>query len=215
MKRLIYALALVINGLPLLAQNSISSEKPEDLIFSGSIQLLSFTSVVQENTVQLAWNTALEKDVDSFRIERATSNMEFKVIGKVEGKSDADKKVNYKFVDKNPLQGLAYYCLSTTDLDGNVEFHNIISASIERLEENSYETYPRVISDNYLKLAASQVPISEIRLLDFSGMVVFSFFPEGGDTNCLRLPEQVKPGAYLLVMFSDQGNQHQQKVMIL
>jgi hypothetical protein len=213
MKRLIYTITLIVLALPVVGQNSNLSHE-EELVFAQHLQLLSFTSSVQNNVVHLNWSTAWEKDFDSFIVERAANNMEFKAITKVKGKGSSNESVVYSFTDNLPLEGQNYYRLKTTGLDGSVEYHKIISGSIDGWLGNSTEAYPKVVNEHCLKLETSQASVSEIRLFDLSGQMVYSCLPQR-DTDYVRLPEQVKPGKYLLVVFSNAFTQHQEKIMVL
>jgi hypothetical protein len=79
-------------------------------------------------TVDIAWQTASEKNNDYMEIQRSTDGRSFAAVGKVNGtnKPDGDK---YSFTDKgNLVEGQTYfYRLKQVDLDGASEIFKIVS----------------------------------------------------------------------------------------
>jgi hypothetical protein len=80
---------------------------------------------VDEKTV-LEWQTISEKNNDFFSIERSTDAKNFQLIKKIQGAGNSNEKLNYRFVDSNPLDGTSYYRIKQTDFDGKFEYFDIV-----------------------------------------------------------------------------------------
>lgn len=110
------------------------------------IQLLFFKAVVNGNYVDLNWATASELNFDYFTIERSASGEVFSTIGKVSGGGNSLNRKDYFYQDFNPLMGLNYYRIKSTDFDGYTEYFNI-----ERVEFNeikAIQLYPNPVTSS-------------------------------------------------------------------
>ncbi|WP_277477003.1 T9SS type A sorting domain-containing protein [Catalinimonas alkaloidigena] len=179
------------------------------------IKLLSFTGQANMSSIQLDWITAFEENFDYFTVERAGADLKFKAIGNVNGTGDSTAEIAYDFTDTNPLQGQAFYRLKATDYDGSVEYHKIISVHYSGFTArvNNTTVYPNPVTNHTLTVI-SDTEMEEIRLMDFSGRTVYKQTARL-DSNKFSLPSSVKPGAYLLIVLSNNGKQHQQKIMVI
>ena len=212
MKTLIYIILLFVSALPVLGQSALSHT--EEFVFTPSIQLHSFIATSQENRVELEWATEWEKDFDFFTIERAASNVEFKELGTVKGKGSTSTEMSYNFTDKEPLIGQVFYRLKVTNSDGTMEYNKMISVYYEGQTASLSELYPHVVNQHHLVWEPSKAPVREVKLLDLSGQMVYSHIAQN-NIHELPLPKEIKPGSYLLIVLDCQGEQHQQKIMIL
>lgn len=83
------------------------------------VSLVSFNAFrLDNNAVQLKWNTLSEKNNVSFSVLRAGDNKEFKVINTVKGNGTTNEVHTYGFIDYEPYLGINYYKLVQTDNDG-------------------------------------------------------------------------------------------------
>ena len=94
------------------------------------VELNSFTSLVNINSVQLNWSTANENNNRGFAIERKTENTEFKEIGFVIGNGTSNSQHNYSFINNNIPTGKYQYRLKQTDFNGNYNYYNLNSEII-------------------------------------------------------------------------------------
>lgn len=92
--------------------SSISAENPLP------IELLYFTAERDGDEVKLRWATASERDNDHFTVERSRDGVDFDPLVRVEGAGTSDAEREYAEVDRWPDQGILYYRLRQTDLDG-------------------------------------------------------------------------------------------------
>lgn len=96
----------------------------------------------------LEWETSTETNNLGFEIERARlidnseiNNMEFRLIGFVQGNGTTTNPHNYSFTDEELLSGVYQYRLKQIDYDGSFKYSgivelNLIAVNDFRLEQN-------------------------------------------------------------------------------
>ncbi len=94
------------------------------------IELTSWNGDCVGGKVQLKWSTATETNNDYFTIEKSPTGDVWEEIGRVEAAGNSTSEVNYTFYDEY-ADGLAYYRLSQTDVDGRVEMFTAIAAGCD------------------------------------------------------------------------------------
>ncbi len=82
------------------------------------IELLSFTATPVNDQVALHWSTASEKENDHFTVERSNDAIAFAGILTMPGAGNSQSLLQYGDVDTSPLDGLSYYRLRQTDING-------------------------------------------------------------------------------------------------
>jgi len=93
------------------------------------VELSSFTSNVNLNSVMLNWTTSLEQNNSGFEIQRsdnaATGNEVWKKIDFLNGTGNSNTQNNYVYEDKNLASGKYRYRLKQIDFNGNFEYHEL------------------------------------------------------------------------------------------
>lgn len=100
------------------------------------VDLVSFTTVIKDDGVQLQWSTAYELNNDRFVVEKSDEGKSFYEIGVVLGSGTDGDINNYSFQDNDPTEGVQYYRLKQYDYNGSFEYSPI--QSIEYLTESTY-----------------------------------------------------------------------------
>lgn len=178
------------------------------------VELLTFKGYATGNNIQLEWITAMEENFDFFTIERAGADREFKAIGTLKGQGNSTAEVDYSFTDAAPLPGQALYRLKATDIDGTVEYHRIISVYFDGKGVSDVNVYPNPVSQNNFVVNTQQADVQSIQLIDLAGRSILSQAANPGE-NQVSLPRNVQPGAYLLILKTSAGHQHQQRILVL
>ncbi len=123
-----------------------------DLPISGSfpvpVELTSFTALLNNDTVELRWETATEVNNYGFEVERAIKNEELEInnwekIGFVLGHGNSNSPKSYEFIDASPFgenrpSGNLQYRLKQIDTDGTYEYYNLtaeVDATITSLND--------------------------------------------------------------------------------
>jgi len=91
------------------------------------VELSSFTSVINRNSVELNWTTSSEVNNSGFDVERKSGSSEWTRIGFIAGNGNITTPVSYSFTDRGLNPGVYSYRLKQTDFNGNYEYFNLSS----------------------------------------------------------------------------------------
>jgi surface protein len=101
------------------------------------ITLQSFTVQAQNNnTALLQWTTATESNNKGFVVQHSTDGIDFTTLDFVNSKAaggNSSAQLNYNYTDTHPLNGVNYYRLQQTDLDGTVKYSDVRSVQFSDL----------------------------------------------------------------------------------
>ena len=94
------------------------------------VELLSFTSTTNGNSVWLEWSTSTELNNSGFEIQRAIENEKLKIenwrkIGFVSGCGTTNVPKEYSYSDRNLETGKYMYRLKQLDFNGNFEYFEL------------------------------------------------------------------------------------------
>lgn len=162
------------------------------------IKMVAFDVFKRNNTVELKWSTATEKNNSYFTLERSTNAIDFYSIGTIGGANNSNSLTNYSFIDKNPNLGVAYYRVKQTDYDGSYTYSQSRAIDFTKKAEPSLEIIPNP-SDNdnttVLNLINMSEETTEISVCDLTGKLVFT--ANGFYGSSVVLP-QLEKGIYLV-----------------
>lgn len=105
------------------------------------VELTSFFAFCLQNSINIAWQTASEKNNDYFLLERSINGFEFERIAMVQGAGNTQVEQEYLFSDYDFLPGTSYYRLKQVDFDGKSETVDIISLQNDCFEEEGLRAY--------------------------------------------------------------------------
>jgi hypothetical protein len=94
------------------------------------VNLISFTGEASSEGNVLLWSTAEEVNNEGFEVERSLNGVAFEKMGFVAGKGTISARVDYQFVDKQPLTN-AYYRLKQLDFAHGYAFSKTINVKNE------------------------------------------------------------------------------------
>ena len=116
-------------------QLAVSVSSFSEFFFSAAgalpAELVAFTGTAQAQANRLDWTTATELNVDRFFVERSTNGADWITLGDVTATGDSDQKVDYTYLDRQPLP-VAYYRLRTVDFDGYTEYSEVVQITRAR-----------------------------------------------------------------------------------
>lgn len=140
------------------------------------VTMLHFSGYLNKNnTVDLKWETTMERNVSHFEIEKSNINGNFIKIGNMKATGNSDVNQQYAFNDVNPYSGMNYYRLKTIDEDGKYTYSNVINITVNNGKSTIASIYPNpansVLHIDFSMLnAENQV----IEITDVIGNTVFS-----------------------------------------
>jgi len=114
--------------------------------------------------------------------------------------------VDYVAHDKQPLQGVSYYRLRQTDLDGSFTESDIVPVHIYANAKGSIVAYPNPTTGT-MTLARMDASPATIRIVDASGRTLLAFRKQGEvDAAFLDLSE-LASGRYVALVENAFGTQ--------
>lgn len=137
------------------------------------VELISFKATLQNNTVNLNWATASERNNSFFSIERSSDMNRFEVLSTQPAKGNSRGITNYSATDNAPLQGISYYRLKQTDHDGDYSYSSPVYVSNTHIK-NQFRITPNPAGDKTVLSSSDQVT-AEIRMYSANGYLIRTF----------------------------------------
>ncbi len=157
-----------------LTETSISSRG--EFIIAGSfdplpIELIDFNAyVINNNSVQLDWQTASEINNDYFTIERSKNVTDWEVINRINGAGNSSTLLAYSTIDDDPYLEVSYYRLKQTDFDGEFSYSNIKRINFN-LVNNQIEIFPNP-TKKQITITGNKSEIETINIYNILGQNV-------------------------------------------
>ena len=137
------------------------------------LRLLSFDGVKDANKIQLRWQTASEQNTKTFDIEFSENASQWNSIGKINAAGNSTSQRTYSFTHNSPVNGVNFYRLKQTDINGYVSYSKIvpITLTIKGVSINSVYPNPFV---HRVKIDVSSDRNDKVRiqLSDNSGRIL-------------------------------------------
>lgn len=162
------------------------------------LELLSFEGEAGKLHNEMNWTTANELNVHYYMIERSTDGNQFTEIGK---KIAMNKAANrYDFVDKNSLEGIAYYRLKGYDRNGDFSYSNIITLRREIIGLEVEEIFPNpVYGQINVEIRTKNNALITYEVRNISGKVLVKDSQKGNGVLTFST-ENWMPGVYFMAV---------------
>jgi hypothetical protein len=166
------------------------------------IELTTFEAKYNYRNVDLNWATATEQNSDLFEVERSIDAINFETVLKVKAAGNSNTNINYKDVDKNPIQGISYYRLKQLDKDGTYKFSHTVAVNTKK--EIDFSVLPNPTETGEIIINTEFLPNSneKIEVFDYTGKFLFEQKITGNSTP-IKLSEYGK-GMYLFRLNSNE-----------
>ena len=171
------------------------------------VELVNFDAKLVDTRVKLSWTTASEINNDFFTVERADKDLtKFDFIAKVNSyMQNSTVMLNYETWDENPLQGLQYYRLKQTDMDGEFTYSDLRPVFVG--EVKSFEitnVYGNSLNNGQFQIEFvydSELPLSAI-ITDATGRVIYNQggIPAVPGMNKIQLDQSLSQGIYFIIL---------------
>jgi hypothetical protein len=172
------------------------------------VNLISFNAQPMGEKVELAWQTAWEKNSKEFVVQRSSDLKEFGDLATLPAAGDAQSRNSYTFTDHSPLPGTNYYRLRMVDFDGTYEYSKVIDAQL-RPDQPLVLVSPNPATAQLIRLRAFNTDASSLRLTNLLGQEVpFRTHSSGGEVLELLPLQPLTPGLYLLTLQQGGLRQH-------
>ena len=168
------------------------------------IILLSFSAALDVDKVNLQWQTSSETNSAYFEVQKSTDGSTFTAIGKVAAAGHSSTPLAYQLVDHFPKEGLNYYRLKSTDLDGKFVFSAIDIVRYHTGTTSGVTVYPNPVTYEFTVALPSSPAASKMNLslVNAHGQVVFKKQNLTGSSHTFNIAH-VSAGIYYLVVEHD------------
>lgn len=130
------------------------------------VTLISFRARAYGERVTLNWETAWERNANSFDVQRSSDAFEFETIGVQRAQGNSQTLTRYSFVDTRSGNGVKYYRLLQRDNDGSVSVSSVVSVAPD---EPRVVIFPNPSAGRSFRLLPSPSETKDIRLFDAIG----------------------------------------------
>ena len=160
---------IAIDGFGNLFVSDYSNKKVYKITGMLPLTLSAFTAQIQNNTVNLSWQTANEVNSAYFTIQRSVDGTNFSSIGKVVAKGDG----SYSYVDNQlPNTEVIYYRLQMVDKDGSFTYSQVVSVNFNA-KLQTLNLYPNPVKDNlFVQLTSTKSEKLTLQVTDLQGKIL-------------------------------------------
>ncbi len=155
------------------------------------LKLESWAGFAKENYNQLNWQTKNENDVSSFEVEYSTDGVAFFSAGTTIAKNENRSVYSFRHYTNNST---LFYRLKTINLNGKVEYSNIIKLNNKTLIQEKL-IYPLNGSTNLIWLNVASNEKVSFQLFNFSGQSVLTI-PSYNNNKIIDL-QKLPTGIYI------------------
>lgn len=179
-------------------------------------ELAQFNAKGLQNTIQIDWTTATEKDHATFEVWRSESlSQDFKVITKIDARGRTNTETNYQYIDREVKANQTYYYrLRMIDTSHRDEFSKVVPASIQSTDMGDI-----VISPNpAVSVLNIQFPVIEkstqVALFDMKGQLITKRELNVGDSETCSLDVANLAQGMYIVRITDGQQLVNKKIMV-
>jgi len=183
-------------------------------ISSLPVTLTEFKGTQQNKAVLLQWTTASELNSKHFELQKSYNGTDYRTIATINAAGNSNSRLDYSYLDKEPLTEANHYRLRSVDLDGNNKLSNVVLIRIAGLQQDMLvlnNPFRDQISIRFVKAPQTK---ADIRLLDMSGRLVARQQTAPGEQQVLLNTGSAKASraVYQLVALVD-GKKYSQQVI--
>lgn len=130
------------------------------------IEMVKFSAeLYREKSVRLNWTTATETDNDFFTVQRSSNGIYYDDIAEIDGAGNSSVELDYTYIDHQPGNGINYYRLKQTDVNGESNTSGAVTIIITREPATKIENlYPNPANNELTVAFSTEKEVSEATL---------------------------------------------------
>jgi len=129
------------------------------------IQLTKLDCIQENKIINIYWETLSETNNKLFEIERSDDGENWSKIGSVEGAGNSSEKINYSFIDDDPIFNLSYYRLKQIDFDSRSVYSEVVKANYKLKQQSTIFPNP---NNGKFTFRIHQDELKEVSLIVYS-----------------------------------------------
>ncbi|MBS1510108.1 MAG: metallophosphoesterase [Bacteroidetes bacterium] len=173
----------------------------------------AFNATLNNNKVQLDWSTEVEQDNKYFTIDRSTDGVNFQLLGNTDGAVNTNTTHWYHLTDLAPAEGVNYYRLSETSLDGNKRYFDTRRVTYKNGKTLSCLVINQQSGAAKLVISTNKPGKIDCTVNDISGREILrSTYSLPAGNTIKELPLQA--GVYIVTLVNAAGEKISNKIII-
>lgn len=181
------------------------------------IKFSSVKAYQQGSSIAVEWVVHNEEGIKHYEVEKSTDGRNFSKAVIQAATGNNIHTVNYSWVDVNATTGNNFYRISSTALDGDIKYSQVVKVTIGK-GKAGYEVYPNPVISNVINLQFINQPkgMYSIRLLNLWGQVMFTkqiLHNGGSSAEAIELSNIKQKGHYVLEVSGADKNKRSVKII--
>ena len=172
----------------------------------------SFAATLNKDIVLLDWSTSQEINNKFFTVEKSTDGNSFSFLAKVNGAGNSSVTKKYHLNDLQPADGINYYRLSQTDIDGvrkNIEIKRVTYKNPKDFSATIVNAGAGIINAAIHNASAGMI---QLKVVDMMGREVLKESFNSGTGNITH-SIQLNKGTYVLMLVNSTGQTISTKII--
>jgi hypothetical protein len=173
-----------------------------------SVAVEFFKGKRQGNINLLEWKAGCSSNSITFEMERSSDGRKFAPIGKITA-SQARCSLPFDFTDAAPANGINYYRLKMTEIDGKLSYSFIIAIINKKTGFEIINMLPSIVTNGAALLNVSSAKNDNLQIIvsDITGKLLLKqTYPVIAGSNAVKLDlSSLANGTYQLSGYSEEG----------
>ena len=177
-----------------------------------AVMITSFTAKLNKDIVLLDWTTSQEINSKFFSIEKSTDGTTFSLLGNVNASGNSSTPRSYHMNDLQPVEGINYYRLSETDINGsrkNIEIKRVTYKGAKDFNATIVNAGTGLLNVAIHNAVGGMV---QLKVVDMIGREILKESVNSGNGNVTHTLQLTK-GTYVLVLVNSKGETISTKII--
>lgn len=171
------------------------------------VKLVSFTSTIKTNQIQLNWISAEEHQFSHYEVYQSVNGKDYQYKATVNAKGGSNALNYYSFTDArlpgDPDQ--IFYKLKLVDLNGKFEWSSVRSVEFNQTQAAAGNIFPNPAVSDFSIVSAYEGSIVNICIKDASGMELSSYAIHHESSALIDI-SNLSPGFYNVLVQHEDGS---------
>jgi hypothetical protein len=172
----------------------------------------------QASNIAVEWTVENEVNISKYEVEKSTDAINYAKVNTTAAIGANRSTTDYKWLDKNPVNGNNYYRVRSVSPDGKYEYSKVVLVKITNAA-SGIRIYPNPVTDGIITAEFKNMKegIYQTRLLDVAGQIVMTqeiHHSTGTSIEKIKMPHQLAAGIYQLEVTTPDKKITNKKVIV-
>ncbi|HEX2627362.1 MAG TPA: T9SS type A sorting domain-containing protein [Chitinophagaceae bacterium] len=119
------------------------------------LSITSLKAYQYNNGIKVEWANTAESDVNYYEIEESVDGNHFTKATTLSPKNNNGSRTDYDWLDAQVINGMNYYRVKTTGINGRSEYSNIVSVKLGK--DKQFNIYPNPVKGNNITIELNDI----------------------------------------------------------